>query len=148
MKIETSGKIINGKFVLDDEKGFKLLSDTLKDGDYTLTLSRVQSKRTDQQNRALHLYFTQLSEALNDAGFDMRKTIRQNLEIPWTPHNIKEFLWRPAQKAYLKKQSTTELDKVEDINHVYDIVNRLIGERTGVHVPFPSIDTMIDQQTQ
>jgi hypothetical protein len=74
----------------------------------------------------------------------MRKTIRQNLEIPWTPHNVKEFLWRPCQKQYLQKQSTTELDKVQDINKVYDIVNRIVGERTGVHVPFPSIDVAMD----
>jgi hypothetical protein len=144
MNIEIRGVIRDGKFLPDSPKSAEELTKVLKDGHYNMTISHVVSRRTDNQNRALHLYFTQLADALNNAGYDMRKTIRQNLEIPWTPHNVKEFLWRPCQKQYLQKQSTTELDKVQDINKVYDIVNRIVGERTGVHVPFPSIDVAMD----
>lgn len=101
-------------------------------------------KRTLQQNAALHLWFTQLAEALNEAGYDMRKTIREGIDIPWTAYTIKEYLWRPVQKELLQKISTTELDKIKDIDSVYDVVNRAIAERTGLHIPFPSIDTAID----
>lgn len=101
-------------------------------------------KRTNQQNKALHLFYTLLADALNQAGYDMRETIRQDVDIPWTPVTVKEYLWRPIQKAYLREKSTTRL-KTKDIDKVYDIVNKVIGERTGVHVPFPSIDNLIDR---
>jgi hypothetical protein len=109
-----------------------------------LGVTHIGHLRTDKQNRALHLWFTMLAEALNDAGFDMKKTIRPELEIAWTGQTVKDYLWRPCQLAYLQKKSTKELDKEADINAIYDLVNRIIGERTGVHVPFPSIDSAMD----
>ena len=105
--------------------------------------SEIKDKRTSQQNRALHLYFTLLADALNDGGFDMRETIRQDVDIPWTADTIKNNLWRPIQKAYFKKQSTTGLKKKE-IDKVYDVLNKTIGERTGVHIDFPSRINLID----
>ena len=98
---------------------------------------KAEKQRTLQQNRAMHLFFTMLADELNAAGFDMKKTLRHDIDIPWGPKTIKEFLWRPVQKAYLLKNSTTELT-TKDIDAIYDVVNRAIGERTGVHVPFPS----------
>jgi len=107
--------------------------------------SEIKDRRTSQQNRALHLYFTLLADALNEAGFDMRETIRQDVEIPWTPDTIKENLWRPIQKAYFKKQSTAHLKKKE-IDKVYDVLNKTIGERTGVHIDFPNQINLIDYE--
>lgn len=101
-------------------------------------------KRTTKQNRALHLYFSQLAEALNDAGFDMRETIRQEIDIPWNAVTIKEYLWRPVMKKYTKEKSTKKLTTA-DIDKIFDIINRMIGERTGVYVPFPSIETMMQE---
>lgn len=103
--------------------------------------------RTSQQNRSLHLYFTLLAEALNDAGYDMKKTIRQDIDISWTAISIKEYLWRPIQDMMFKQKSTTRL-KTKDIDKIYDILNKTIGERTGVYVPFPSIETMYDTETK
>jgi len=74
----------------------------------------LDEKRTGHQNDTLHLYFTQLAEALNDAGFDLRKTIKEGIDIPWT----------------------------KDIDAIYKIVNRTIARRTGVSVPFPSIEEL------
>jgi hypothetical protein len=78
--------------------------------------------RTIQQNKAIHVYFQLLSEALNEAGCDMRTVIRQEVDIPWTPQTVKDYLWRPIQKAYLQEKSTTRL-KRKDIDKVYDILN-------------------------
>lgn len=94
-------------------------------------------QRTISQNKALHKYFTLLSEELNQAGYDMRRTLKQSVSIPWTPENVKDYLWRPIQEAYLNKESTTELT-TKDIDVVYDIVNKHLGETTGVTVVFPS----------
>lgn len=101
-------------------------------------------KRTTQQNRALHLFFQQLADALNEAGYDMRETIREEIDIPWNAVTIKEYLWRPVMKKYIREQSTTKLSSA-DIDKIFDIINKMIGERTGVYVPFPSIETMYDE---
>lgn len=85
-----------------------------------------------------------LADELNAAGYDMKKTVRQTMDIPWSPYNVKEFLWRPVQEAQLGKKSTTQLT-TDEIDKIYDVINKAIGERTGVHVPFPSIERMMDE---
>ena len=100
-----------------------------------------KKQRTLKQNNALHLYFTLLADEMNTAGYDMKKVIRQEVDIPWNLYSIKEYLWRPVQEAQLGKKSTTKLTK-DEIDKIYDTVNRVIGERTGIHVPFPSIESL------
>lgn len=97
-------------------------------------------QRTLQQNRALHLYFTHLADELNSAGLDMRKVLKPSVDIPWTTMNIKNFLWRPIQKAYLNKDSTTKLNS-EEIDKVFEILNRHLA-KFGVSMPFPCIDEL------
>ena len=131
---------LNGEITLGFPKYDKYIKD-LKDGEYIIEVYKKVRTRTDAQNRALYLYFTLLADELNAAGYDMKKTIAQDIDIPWTPETIKENLWRPVMKAYLGIDSTTKLKKLEDIDYIYDIINKVIGERTGVFVPFPSIET-------
>lgn len=112
-----------------------------------VSVKPVISRRTSQQNAALHLFFTQLSEELNDKGMDMRKLIRQEIGLSWTPYNVKTYLWRPVQKALTGKKSTTKLDKTQEINLIYDNLNRIIIERTKGEIDFPlfpSIDVEMD----
>ena len=95
--------------------------------------------RTLSQNAALHLYYRMLAEALNDAGLDARKTLKPEIEIPWTPEMIKDLLWRPIQEAMTGKHSTTELNTV-DPSEIYQVLDRHLGEKFGLHVPFPSYE--------
>ena len=99
----------------------------------------LEQQRTSSQNRSLHLYFRLLAEALNGAGYEISKVIKT--DMPWNERLIKELLWKETQKYVLGKESTTELNKLEDITKVYEVINRAIGEKTGVHVPFPSINS-------
>jgi len=96
--------------------------------------------RTAAQNRALHLWFRQLADALTEKGADIKTTIRA--DVPWTPDAVKELIWRPVQRALIKRSSTRALKK-SDIDPVVNAINKLLGERFGVHVPFPSIDEII-----
>lgn len=114
-------------------------------GEYELIFKKHVKRRTEQQNRALHLYFQQLSEALNQDGFDVRVVISSSVDMMWTPYLVKELLWRATQKALFGKQSTTQLRKVGEIEKVYDVINKIVGERTGVYVPFPSMETLYEQ---
>ena len=101
-------------------------------------------KRTNQQNKALHLWFKQLSDTLNNDGFDMRAVISPGIDILWSPYTVKEHLFRPVMKAYLDKKSTTELT-TDEIDKIFDMVNKAIGERTGIHIKFPSIETLMEE---
>lgn len=93
-------------------------------------------QRTTKQNSALHVYFSLLADALNDAGLDMRKTLREEVEIPWSPENIKDHIWRPVQKSYTGTTSTTELNRAQ-VSEVYEIIARHMSEKHGIFVPFP-----------
>jgi len=101
-------------------------------------IERVPATRTSAQNRALHLFFKLLATELNDGGHTVQLVIKQKLDVDWTEQLIKEILWRPAQIAVLGKTSTKDLSKSSDLERIYDHLNRHIGEKFGVHVPFPN----------
>jgi len=153
LKDTTKKRIFEVKILIEVE------SETLKDGMLKAKetikqlglkpedIKPVISARTEQQNRALHLFFSKLADELNEKGLDMRTLIRQEVELSWTPYNIKEYLWRPLQKVLTGKKSTTKLDKIEEINLIYENLNRILIERTKgeINFPsFPSIETQIE----
>jgi hypothetical protein len=114
-----------------------------KDGTRLLvTTEKRWSKRTNDQNKALHLYFELLARELNDSGVSIQMLLKHRMEVPWTKDQVKELLWRPAQEKILGKKSTRELEKLMEIDQVYDVVNRFVGEKVGVHVPFPNIENI------
>lgn len=102
-----------------------------------------KKQRTQQQNRALHKWFELLADELNSAGLDQRKVLKPSISIPWAKQSVKEQLWRPIQKALFEKKSTTELLKQEEIDKIFDVINKHLGERFGLEVPhFPSLEEM------
>ena len=103
----------------------------------------TEKKRTTQQNRALHKWFALLAEQLNLAGYDIKKTLSQNIEHPWTPTLIKELLFRPTMKSYMSKLSTTKLT-TKEIDPILDVITKYLGENLGLDCPpFPSIDQLM-----
>lgn len=94
-------------------------------------------RRTLQQNKALHKFYELLAEDLNTAGLDMKRTLKEQVDIPWTPVTIKEYLWRPIQDAMLHKESTTELT-TKEVNDVYEVLIRHLGEKFNITTAFPS----------
>ena len=123
-------RVINGQAIFDEKDAL----DGLKDGVYEVTINNMDY-RTIRQNKALHAYYNLVAAALSSAGLDIKQVIKA--DVPWTPQSVKELMWRPIQKALLNKKSTTRL-KRDEIDRVYDVVNRLLGERFGIHIPFPS----------
>ncbi len=96
-----------------------------------------EKQRTLRQNSALHLYFKELADELNSVGLDMKKTLKPEIEILWTPESIKEYLWKPVMEAMYIKKSTTELS-TKEMTKVYEVLDKHLGEKHGVHVEFPS----------
>mgnify|MGYP001561749107 CR=1 FL=1 len=106
----------------------------------TFLQKTYSEQRTSQQNRAMHLLFTQIAEELNNRGIE-QKTVVKILEkystVPWNSTTVKELIWRTLQKSLLLKRSTTELTK-EDVDQVFDVLNREIFVPFGIELKFPS----------
>lgn len=103
------------------------------------TTNETPKQRTSLQNRSLHLFFTLLAQELNEAGYDMKKVLKPSVDISWTKENIKEYIWKPIQEALKLKKSSTELTTAE-VSQVWEVINRHLGEKLGIHVPFPSVE--------
>ena len=111
-------------------------------------MQNKEKPRTLTQNSALHLMFEHLAQELNEAGWDMKKTLKQEVDIAWNKDMVKEYLWRPIQKAQLGKKSTTELT-TKEIDEVFDTLTRYLGQKLGIEIMFPSIETlMLEQRTR
>lgn len=106
-------------------------------------------RRTEAQNNALHLYFEQIAQALNHEGYDVRIVLQviaeKGVDMMWSKELVKELLWRSIQKKYTGKKSTTELDSIKEITDIYDMLNKWLGENFQIHVPFPSMETLIEE---
>lgn len=99
-------------------------------------------QRTPLQNRALHLYFQLVADALNNAGLE-KAVVLKGMEIPWSKDSIKDDLWRPIQKALLGKESTTELN-TKEIDEIFDVLNRHLA-KFGIHEEWPSIEEIMNK---
>lgn len=101
------------------------------------TDTKSPKPRTSTQNKSLHLFFTNLASTLNEAGLDMKAVLKPQVMIPWTPENVKEYLWKPVQRVLLHKSHTADLT-TKEVSEVYEVFNRHLGESVGVYEPFPS----------
>lgn len=100
-------------------------------------VNETEQQRTLRQNRALYKFFEILAITLNDAGLDMRKVLKPEVEIPWTPISVKTHLWHPLQKIMLEKSSTADLT-TKQISEIYEVLNRHLATTRGISVPFPT----------
>ena len=119
----------------DDEQKLK----KMQDGACYVVEIKNLDMRTIQQNKALHKYFSLVAEALNSRGLTIATILKA--DVTWSPLTIKENIWRPLQEVALKKKSTTELNK-QDIDKVYDLMNLALGQKFGIHIPFPTIEKL------
>lgn len=98
-----------------------------------------KGKRTIPQNNSLHLFCTLLADEMNLAGYTIADVLEYfNTDVSWSMTTVKEIIWRKMQIYLLGKTSTRDLNKQEDIDRVYDEVNRFTSEKLHIHVPFPN----------
>lgn len=135
-----SEKIINSRQSLDAYKAF-LDAQFEKDHYLRITL-KTGKQRTLTQNASLHLFCQHLADALNDAGFDFRTFVREGYPVPFNEDLVKNFIWRPIQKAMTGKDSTTKPERHEYAK-IYDVVNLKLAEH-GIFVAWPCKETMND----
>ncbi|BCV04101.1 MAG: hypothetical protein CM15mV79_360 [uncultured marine virus] len=92
--------------------------------------------RTEKQNNAMHLWFRQMAEQLNDAGFSATHPFNDQIEIPFTEGLVKEMLFKPIIKAMYDKKSTRGLSGRE-VSEAAEVLVRWLSEHKGIYVPFP-----------
>lgn len=118
----------------------KLIDFILKAKEQSIEIKIHKETRTGRQNRAMHLYFDLVAEEANNAGYEMRDLVLDNIPIRITPESVKE-LWKAMQKAMFDTTSTTEL-KTDQVGEIYDGMNVIISERLKLSIPFPNFDYM------
>lgn len=98
-------------------------------------------KRTDKQNKSMHLWFEEVARELNDRGIDMRVLVK-DLQVSHTKESVKG-IWKAIGEAKYGKESTTQLDSKE-IDEIYDEMNRLLAMH-DIHIPFPSNEYYLNE---
>lgn len=101
-------------------------------------------KRTNQQNKALHLWLALKAEQCRDAGVTAQLALSKTIELEMSPEMMK-VIWKEVQKAMLGKKSTTELEKVGEIEEITDHLNRYFAEKFHLEaIDFPHDEKEID----
>jgi len=100
----------------------------------------TKKQRTTQQNKSMYKYFALVSETAKDNGSTFSEFIRKRpqLDMPWTPERVKE-IWKTAQFHMYGTTSTADLTS-EQIDIIYNVVNKVLGEVLDIYIPFPSIE--------
>jgi hypothetical protein len=94
------------------------------------------TNRSDRQNNAMHLWFRQVAEELNERGCWVRHPFSEEFEMPFTEVLVKEMLYKPIGKALYNKESTRTLTTAE-ASEAIEVLIRWLSEHKQVYVPFP-----------
>jgi hypothetical protein len=113
----------------------------LRDEKHLQEYKKVNPVRTNQQNRALHLYYKLIANQLNDTGYQHHTGI--GIDVRFTETIIKEEYWRPIQFEMFKIKSTKDIN-TNQINDIIDAFSLYFGER-GVYVEFPNWQSFMNK---
>lgn len=92
--------------------------------------------RTLTQNKALHLYFTQLADKLNDSDCTVQETI--TVPIAFTSQWVKEYMFKGIMSSMFPDlKSSSELSTTQ-LQEVYEVMNAATADRLGVSIEFPN----------
>lgn len=102
----------------------------------------MEEDRTLKQNNAIHLYCELVARELRSRGQTMQDVIKliHKLEITPTKNSVKDILWLPLQEKLFATDSTTKLKKKEQIDMIYDGINKFTSLHFEFSVPFPNIE--------
>lgn len=104
---------------------------------------KIDDKRSSSQNSAIHLYCTQLAEAMDELHLDMKLVVKESFRIQPTMQNVKDIIWKNIQYALFHIKSTKQLKKGQkQIDLIHDHIVRHLAENPYTkevpYIPFPS----------
>jgi hypothetical protein len=93
--------------------------------------------RTNQQSRAMHLWFRQIAEACQQAGIDAKLLMAQTMSVEVNEYVIKG-MWHAMSHFLFGKSSTRDLAKIGEIDTLEEHFVRFFGEKMHITLPpFP-----------
>jgi hypothetical protein len=104
-------------------------------------ISVYTKTRSNQQNRALHLYWSQLARALNEEGNTYLSS--RGKQLKFTSYKI-ENDWREIMQEMFGIFSTKDLT-TQMINDIYDCINLDYSIKYGVYVEFPNWQSFLNK---
>jgi hypothetical protein len=93
-------------------------------------------KRTNLQNKSLHLWLTLLAKKMIEQGLDLRKVLKPSVEITPTMELVKDYLFRPIMQTKYDKDSTADLTTIE-LQGVIQDLDRFFLSKHKINLPFP-----------
>ena len=101
-----------------------------------------------QQNKKIDKAFRYAEEKypkLKPFFEKMRAFIGENEKaMDWNTLTVKELIWRPIQKAITGKESTTKLNKEDEITVVYQTISKKLSEDFGIDIGgFPNWESLV-----
>jgi len=105
----------------------------------------VSELRTPKQNASLYKWERDLAKTLNDGGVPFGEVV---IKLPreFTQENIHALIVHPVMMAlYPDKTSTKQLSTTE-IQDIYLRADKVISERTGVTIAWPSEESLAEAQ--
>jgi hypothetical protein len=97
--------------------------------------------RTALQNRALHKYIRDVANEMANNGHSLNVILKPTFEIPSNEKTFKHVIVHPLIKAIFGIESTKDMT-TKQINELYDIINKQVGEHCQIHIPFPNTADM------
>jgi hypothetical protein len=116
------------------DEDYELLQ-KLSDAVYVIEIKNIDM-RTVQQNKAIHLWCSQIADVLNKNNLYMTGIFSNDIE--WSMNLVKEQIIKNMIKLLFKIDSTTKL-KRKEIDVLVDHIVYIFGEKKGITIPrFPS----------
>lgn len=110
--------------------------------------SKPVKQRSLKQNASAHMWFTHISNTLNDSGLEMQVVLAKRASIFWTPESVKEVLFKGVMKAmYPGKKSTTELS-TKEFSKVSEALQMMMARDYEVSIDIPSQESLANEQTE
>jgi len=106
-------------------------------------IDNLPHKRSNQENKALHVLFQNIAFELNRLGYqypDMNIVTGEVIEKTYTAEVVKEKIWKELQETMLAKTSTTQLTH-NDIELIFEVIAQWLANKDIV-VYFPSIESL------
>lgn len=114
------------------------------DAEYEVDMKNLDS-RTSAQNRALHLWCTDISKLLNSLGIQTVGVFGN--KIPWTMSTVKAQIIKGTLKKFYNIDSTTKM-KRKEVDGMVDYVTLAFGEIEVEIPPFPSKELWEEKESK
>jgi len=115
-----------------------LLQTAALTGEHTIEIKKRVKRRSNPQNRALHVWAPALATVMSEAGVTQKKLLShldQGVDLEMTGEMIKA-IFREIGRLRYGKESTADLTTVELIE-TYKIVDEILSRVTGCHIEWP-----------